>query len=448
MTRPSQRVPSLRLWLQSSSLLAVMAGYSVLLLIHQKAAEWQRYQSFHRAAEQEVSALARRAKSAEGLKALLLNNEGLPGLTISIAAKGTELDQRKPSLIDDGRSQWLVGTAEVDLVDGSRVELMVTQDVTPSVGQERLGFLLLVIAAGVSSLITSGLLRLVMRRGLVQPLQEFSYELASFNAPPNPNDLIALEQQPRELQPIAEAFNALQGRLVQSWDRERAFADGVAHELRTPITLISGHSQRLLREPTLPEQIDALRLIWRESERMRSLVSDLLDVARCDSGRLSLSRTSIVVEDALLELFERLESKASGRLFLDLTQNLNEPSAVVRGDPDRLQQCLTALVDNALLYSKGMIKLSWSKAADGAVRLHVRDEGPGVEEQEREQIFERFVRGSAGLNSTQRGSGIGLSMVKLLMEAMGGVAAVAEAPGGGADFQLQLPVITTLDPQA
>ena len=94
-------------------------------------------------------------------------------------------------------------------------------------------------------------------------------------------------------------------------------------------------------------------------------------------------------------------------------------------DPHRLQQCLTALVDNALLYSPGPVTLAASSGPSGELVLHVRDRGPGT----------------AGLASPHRGSGIGLSVVRLLIEAMGGRMQVVAQPGGGADFQLVLPVM-------
>jgi two-component system, OmpR family, sensor kinase len=97
--------------------------------------------------------------------------------------------------------------------------------------------------------------------------------------------------------------------------------------------------------------------------------------------------------------------------------------------PHRLQQCLTALVDNALLYTDGPVILTASRGPAGELVLHVIDRGPGVLPSEREAIFGRFVRGS----------GIGLPVVRLLIEAMGGRVQVADAPVGGADFQLLLP---------
>ena len=168
---------------------------------------------------------------------------------------------------------------------------------------------------------------------------------------------------------------------------------------------------------------------------MTSLVSALLDLARQDSGRLVLQLRPFDVEQELLELYERLLALAPERL------RLLEPSAdallLAQADPDRVQQCLTALVNNALCYSEGPVEL-WAAREAEALVLHVRDHGPGVPDAEKRQIFQRFARGTAAVNS--RGSGIGLSVVDLLMQAMGGAVQVVDVPGGGADFQLRLPL--------
>ncbi len=169
---------------------------------------------------------------------------------------------------------------------------------------------------------------------------------------------------------------------------------------------------------------------------MGLLVSDLLDLARRDAGRLQVRQQPLSVEDVLLEAFERLQQPSSGRLRLREPEA--DPLPLAQGDPERLQQCLAALIDNALRYTTGAITL-WAEhcAAARSLVLHVQDRGPGVSEEEREAIFERFVRGAASIDT--RGSGLGLSVVRLLMEAMAGTASVHPAEGGGADFRLVLP---------
>jgi signal transduction histidine kinase len=266
-------------------------------------------------------------------------------------------------------------------------------------------------------------------------------------------ELITLAEQPAELRPIANAFNALQRRLAAGREEQRTFIDGVAHELRTPLTLISGNAQRLERllagtttEVTgapLPPLLQAGRAIHTEADRMTRLVRDLLDLARRDGDRLEMLALPFDAGDALLAAYERLETLAAGRLRLQAPGA--DADLRVRADPERLGQCLTNLVENALKYAPAPspVELAVKRQHDTVV-LHVRDHGPGVAPGEREGIFELFRRGSAAPLASVSGSGIGLAMVRLLMERMGGTAQVADAPGGGADFQLLLPALHTV----
>ena len=435
------RISPLRLWLQSTSLLAVLAGYGLLLLFNQQLAGLQRTAAHRQLTDQLVAELTSRTRESSQLQPLL-DTALLPRLRLQLLRSASQVAV-SPDLDRRGGQEWLVSQVQLVLVDGSRAQLLVEQNVTSSVQQERLAFWLLVVAAGVSSLFTSGLLRLVLQRGLVQPLQEFTNQLSATQAPPLASDQIPVAEQPEELQPIALAFNDLQQRLSVSWERQRSFVDGVAHELRTPITLISGHAQRLLRQPGLETTAPSLRLIQQEALRMGSLVSNLLDLARQDSGRLQLRRQPILADEAIVQAYERLVFSSGWRLHLD-TPAAELPVAM--GDPERLQECLAALIENALHYSPTPLPVSLAADQQGdSLVLHVRDQGPGVEAGEREAIFERFARGSASVNSSNRGSGIGLAVVRLLMEAMGGSVQVAEAPGGGADFQLHLPLAKPLD---
>jgi signal transduction histidine kinase len=440
MRRWSTAVSPLAQSLQSASLLAVLAGYGILLMFNQVLAREQRLQSHNAVTARVLSIVATRAKTPE--EALEAARQAvLPDMRVSIVgAADRPLSTSEQAEQDNEGRQWLVSTATLQLVHGPAVSLRIEQDVSASVAQERQTFWLLVAAAGASSLFTGTLIRVVLNRGLVKPLDAFSQQVRGFRSPPSPDDAIAIERLPAELRPIALAFNGLQTRLYTSWERQRAFVDGVAHELRTPITLISGHAQRLSRLEASSDHSHGLRLMQDEAERMRTLVSDLLDLARSDSGRLNLARQELVPDDILIELFERLENSAAGRLRLDLDTSSNA-EVMIQADPHRLQQCLTTLVENALHYAPapGLIRLRWSLSSNASVILHVIDEGPGVPFDERQRIFERFVRGSAGLACDSRGSGIGLSVVKLLIEAMGGTVCVVDAPeGGGADFQLEL----------
>jgi signal transduction histidine kinase len=308
--------------------------------------------------------------------------------------------------------------------------LEVRQNISASIQSQRRDELLLIAAAGMSLLLVSLLFRLVLWRGLIKPLQFLADELACLSADSLGQRSLDPVGQSRELQPIVEAFNQLQSRLAEAWQRERRFVDGVAHELRTPITVISGHAQSLQLE--LPTASKAkVALIAAEAERLGALVTVMLDLARSDAGRLTLQLESLDPELVLLDAYERLQALAPDRLRLAPPQQAEMRR--ITANAERLQQCLAALVDNALRYSAGEVQLAASCSND-VVALHVRDQGHGIPEAERAQVLERFVRGSTSIGT--RGSGIGLATVQVLMESMQGKLLIADAPGGGADIQL------------
>ena len=307
----------------------------------------------------------------------------------------------------------------------------VRQNITASIQSQRRDQLLLIAAAGMSLLLVSLLFRVVLWRGLIKPLQSLAGDLSRVSADSLGQRSLDPVGQSRELQPIVEAFNQLQARLAEAWQRERRFVDGVAHELRPPITVIAGHAQSLQAE--LPEASQSkMALIAAEAERLGELVTVMLDLARSDAGRLTLELETLDPELVLVDAYERLQALAPDRL------RLAPPSEAefrhINADAERVQQCLAALVDNALRYSPGIVQLAFSASGDG-VSLHVNDQGPGIPEAERAQVMQCFVRGSTAIGT--RGSGIGLATVSLLMEAMQGELRIGDAHGGGADMQLR-----------
>jgi signal transduction histidine kinase len=142
-------------------------------------------------------------------------------------------------------------------------------------------------------------------------------------------------------------------------------------------------------------------------------------------------------EEQLLMAYERCFAAAADRLRLPPPRS--EPVLLFRADSQRLQQCLKALISNAMLYSPGLVQLQAEWRIDQVV-LHVLDHGPGIPEAEREQVFRRFARGA--MAGPTRGVGLGLALVDQLLQAMGGALSIRDAPGGGADVQLQFRVVS------
>jgi two-component system OmpR family sensor kinase len=414
-------LPSLRVWLQSTSLLAVVAGYTALFAFGSFLANAERLERHQRLVDQ----------IRNGLSTGELSLPLPQGFGVQAALAPADSRNESPTLrLVDG-SYWLTSRSALPSLAASNALMEVRQNITASIQSQRRDQLLLIAAAGMSLLLVSLLFRVVLWRGLIKPLQSLAGDLSHLSADSLGQRSLDPVGQSRELQPIVEAFNQLQARLAEAWQRERRFVDGVAHELRTPITVISGHAQSLQAE--LPEASQSkLALIAAEAERLGELVTVMLDLARSDAGRLTLELKALDPELVVLEAYERLLAMAPDRLRLPPPSKGETPR--ITADPERLQQCIAALVDNALRYSPGIVQLAVTASSD-VVSLHVRDQGPGVPEAERAQVLQRFVRGSTAIGT--RGSGIGLATVSLLMEAMQGELRIGDAPGGGADMRLR-----------
>ena len=418
-------LPSLRLWLLSTSVLTVIAGFSLLLGINRFLALNQR----HLAHEDLV-------------RSLLVDQRTFASNSRFLAPLGVELlllppgQEQSPLLVQgQGDRSWLQSATLISAPNGDQRLLLVRQDVSASLAYERNLQLLLIAGAGVSTLLTAALLRVVLWRGLSLPLGQLSDQVNALQADELGEHLIEVSEQPLELQPIAVAFNRLEQRLAEAWKRERRFVDGVAHELRTPITVISIHAQRLQAE-SLQISPGSVDLIAAEARRLGDLVALMLDFARVDAGRLVLARADLNPESLLVEAFERLQHLAPDRL--KLAPSVQGDHLRMNADCDRVHQCLAALVENALRYSTQTVVLEAS-ASLTHVSLHVRDQGPGIPVEERHQVVERFVRGSS--SSGTQGSGLGLAIVNELMRAMQGQLLIAGAPGGGADLQLRFKIL-------
>jgi two-component system, OmpR family, sensor kinase len=348
-----------------------------------------------------------------------------------------------PRCVEQGAAEFCISSQTLWLA-GKPWRLFTLQNTSTQLAQERNLFLLLIAGAGFAALFTSALLRRVIARGL-RPLDQLQQSMDLITSRTFTESRLSLDDQPPELQPIATAFNSLLDRLSSSWEHQKAFVNAVSHELRTPITLIGGYANRLQRRVAnlSPDQVEQLALIREESLRMGRLVSDLLEIARNDSGTLKVAQEPFDAAVVLVEAYQRLSRALRGRLRC---HDPAEPISAI-GDSDRLIQSLSNLIENAGKYSPPdePIELSLSCTADQVI-FHVRDHGPGVPAAERQLIFERFVRGRDASAGPHAGSGIGLAVVQARMQAMGGEVGVEDAPGGGADFQLRVPLVLSPEP--
>jgi signal transduction histidine kinase len=236
-----------------------------------------------------------------------------------------------------------------------------------------------------------------------------------------------------EVARLAETLNAMLVRIADGVERERRFVADASHELRTPLTLLKAELELALRPGRSPEELRAaIASAARESDRLSRIADDLLVLARSEQGRLPLRLEEVDVRDVLETVAARFAGQADGRGI-----EVDGDSLVVSADRLRLEQALGNMVDNALRHGAGGVELA-AEGANGAVELHVRDEGAGFADRFAEHAFERFSRGSPGNGADGEGSGLGLAIVETIATAHGGTASAANRPGGGADVWLTL----------
>ena len=234
---------------------------------------------------------------------------------------------------------------------------------------------------------------------------------------------------------VALRDNAARERL----ERSRAnLVSTVAHELRSPLTSVKGFTATLLAkwDRFNDEQKKVmLQTVNADADRVTRLITELLDVSRIDSGRLELRKQVVDVEAAVRKVVAGRVAAGdpADRFVVEFTGPLPEMWI----DPDKLQQVLGNLVENALRHGEGTVTITVRPYGDGAEVL-VGDEGEGIPEETAARVFTRFWRGG----DRRGGTGLGLYIVKGLVEAHGGSVEVGRAPGGGACFRFVLPAGT------
>jgi two-component system, OmpR family, sensor kinase len=237
---------------------------------------------------------------------------------------------------------------------------------------------------------------------------------------------------------LAETFDGMMGRLERAFETQKRFVADASHELRTPLTAIRGNADLMAIAP--PEERElCLSAIRREAERMTRLVGDLLLLAEADVETQPLQLKSVDLDEILLEVHHSAIVLADGKVSVVLEHS--DPVQLIV-DPDRIQQLLLNLVENAVKFTPpgGIVTLSL-RARETGVLMEVSDSGVGIPADAQWSIFERFYRVEEG--RTTRGSGLGLAICAWIVAAHGGTISVRSHPGMGSTFAVWLPCAIT-----
>jgi len=295
-----------------------------------------------------------------------------------------------------------------------------------------LGLPIVVVLAGVGGY--------VLARRALTPIDHLASEARRITAE-RLHERLSVTNQHDEIGRLAGVINETFARLESSFDQLRRFTADASHELRTPLSVIRGIGEAGLGETRTPaEYKEAMGSMLEEVDRLTSLVDTLLRLSRGDAGTVRLARHPVdltrLTRDAVASLGVLAEERDQ-RLTIDAAEGIS-----VMADRLVLREAITNVVDNAIKYSPRASSLRIRVTADGKeAHLTVADEGPGIAEEDRKRIFDRFFRLDEGRSRDQGGAGLGLAIAKWAVEANGGRISV-EGGASGAVFRITLPVST------
>jgi heavy metal sensor kinase len=253
------------------------------------------------------------------------------------------------------------------------------------------------------------------------------------------NERLHIENPDDELGQLGAAFNTTLARLERSFEQLRRFTADASHELRTPLTAIKSVGEVSLQMPgDLDYYRDVIGSMLEEANRLTHLVDSLLTMARADAGRIQLRRSQVNLFDLAKESCGLLDVLAEEKHQTMTVEG--DRSIIVQADQTILRQALLNLIHNAVKYSPedGSIGISISASGSSAI-IDVRDTGPGIPQEHRAQVFERFYRVDRARARAAGGAGLGLSISRWAVTIHGGTIELENAPGGGSIFRISLP---------
>jgi len=353
-----------------------------------------------------------------------------PRALLRVAVAARELAQHAPGFEDvSGTDTRLYAQPVVQT--GKRLGTVVVSISTEPYEQTRHTALLASLGLGAAVLLLVGFAARWLLASSLRPVVRMT-RLASEWSERDPERRFAVGDPHDELTELAATLDALLGRLAASLRREQRFSAELSHELRTPLSRVIAETELALRAPRAPEEYrSALELVHANAEQLARTIDVLVAAARHESGALRGTSDAFAVAGAAAEACAGLAAER------DVSVEVEVPQQPVRlgVEGDLAERVLQPVVENACRYGRARVQVSISRRGEGVV-YRIADDGPGVEEAEREQIFEPGERGGAGA-ANGGGAGLGLALARRLARSVAGeVTAVAER---GGVFLVRLP---------
>jgi heavy metal sensor kinase len=347
---------------------------------------------------------------------------GQPTYHFGTAPAGGRYRVKSGKLASDQGELWVQVAAPLDGYDHELAELRAV--------------LLTLLPAGLLLAVAGGYWLAGRALAPVQRMTETARRISAQNL----RERIPSANREDELGRLAETLNSMIGRLERSFDAMRQFTADASHELRTPLTAMRTEVEIALRNARTPDDYQqVLASVLEEVERIAKLADSLLLLSREDAGAAPAVRRPVRLDDLVREVAGHAKAVAE-QAGVALTVG-ELPVATVDGDPDRLRQVFFNLFDNAVKYNRagGTVTVRGHRAGRH-VAIEVRDTGVGIPADELPRVFDRFYRVDKSRSRRMGGAGLGLSIVKALVEGHGGRVEVESTPGEGSTFRVVLPV--------
>lgn len=365
----------------------------------------------------------------------------------AVLAHGEDADGAALPTADESRwtndgERWLLVADDVDLPGGGEATLVYGATLDQADTAVRTAVVLLAVGVPVLVFLLVAVTWAVTGRSL-RPVERMRTEVDTIRAA-RPDARVEVPDTGDEVARLASTMNAMLDRLERSAESQRRFVSDASHELRSPIASIRQHAEVAVAHPERTEVTDLADVVRSEAVRLQDLVTGLLELSRLDEGGIR-TRRPVDLDDLALDAVARARQQSTvgvvpardGAAPAVRVDGSAISAARVLGDERVLAGVVRNLVDNAVRHARTHVAVSLTEH-DGSAVLTVDDDGTGVPEDERERVFERFVRLDEARSRDAGGAGLGLAIVRDAVRAHGGDTTVVPSPLGGARFVVRI----------